>query len=616
MNNERKSNHVWPWLLVGGLLLIFLILFIILIPTTRTSANVAQVDGTSRRVNIPQRSDTIWEQSAIFWFGVNEPHGANGRNYTDVRLLYTDTKLHIRFTVVDYHLWFDRSANADTDLTKYDAIAVYLDTSNNNGSQPQTDDYMFLHGARQFEDRANYRRQAHGTGSGWDTNWNGTWTNWGTISWGSGPGANDNSDLDFGWTGGFSIPWSSLGLSGPPPEGTVWGLGVQLYDRDDGTNSGILTPEFWPETFDANKPNTWAELHFGTADYQPPTLPTTGQMTIRAASPNDNSVEDAWMGGGGWCNSGHEGNGLTSGSDVNFGGGDPNEPGYGNLFVGTETAETHFPCFNKSYLRFALDTLPPGKEIISATMTLHLWGNAGFTPSDPQPSWVHLFSIKDPWGETTITWNNAPLAYENVNAIWMNPYSQPGNIQWPGDAYTWDATQAVAEAYAAGEAVSMAIYGSDAAQHSSKYLTSSETGDWNANGRPALHVIWGDAPGTLQFSKQASAAEGNQGDSVTYTLSFKGNGESLNLVDDLPSGFSAPTHLDPGLNYASGQITWSGTPADGANVTLTYAVQITTSQSKILRNQATLTASSGGLATAAATIIVNPVKSYLPIALK
>ncbi len=118
--------------------------------------------------------------------------------------------------------------------------------------------------------------------------------------------------------------------------------------------------------------------------------------------------------------------------------------------MGTETAETHFPCFNKSYLRFAPDTIPPGKEIISATMTLYLWGNAGYTPSDPQPSWVHLFSIKDPWVETTITWNNAPLAYENVNAIRMNPYSQPGNIQWPGDAYTWDATQAVAEAYAAG----------------------------------------------------------------------------------------------------------------------------------------------------------------------
>jgi len=52
---------------------------------------------------------------------------------------------------------------------------------------------------------------------------------------------------------------------------------------------------------------------------------------IRAASPTDNTVEDAWMGGGGTCGGGHEG-----GSEVNHG----DDTG---LFVGTETAPSTNP---------------------------------------------------------------------------------------------------------------------------------------------------------------------------------------------------------------------------------------------------------------------------------
>jgi hypothetical protein len=60
-------------------------------------------------------------------------------------------------------------------------------------------------------------------------------------------------------------------------------------------------------------------------------------------------------------------------------------------------------------------------------------------------------------------------------------------------AYTWDATSAVAAAYAAGQPVSLAIYDSAAGRNTTKYFTSSETGDWNQAGT-ILFTPWADQP--------------------------------------------------------------------------------------------------------------------------
>jgi hypothetical protein len=183
------------------------------------------------------------------------------------------------------------------------------------------------------------------------------------------------------------------------------------------------------------------------------------------------------MGGGGDCIGGDEG-----GSQVNHG----DDPG---LFVANQANPADFPCFSKSFLRFSLDTVPRGKAIISATMTLRHWGNAN--PSSAKPSWVHLFTIADPWEEMTIHWNNAPLAKENLSATWIYPITDPdhGPI---GDPYYWDATQAVAEAYAQNHPLSVAIYSADTDMDSSKYLGSSESYDQYKENRPLLTVIWGN----------------------------------------------------------------------------------------------------------------------------
>lgn len=310
------------------------------------------------------------------------------------------------------------------------------------------------------------------------------------------------------------------------------------------------------------------------------------------------------MGGGGDCGGGHEG-----GGEVNHG----DDP---ELFIGTEVAPTHLPCFNKSYLRFSLSAVPAGSVILSATLTLHLWGNAGDS-GQAQPSWVHLFTISDPWSETTIHWNNAPLAQENLAASWIYPVTSfPG---WPGIPYGWDATQAVAQAHAAGRPLSIALYGSDSDQHSSKYLVGSETGDWNIAGRPSLTVVWGEAAATVHKTIWPGTA--NMGQTVTYTLSLLGSGQALTLTDTLPTQVGAPGQIQvTGGGVATydadtRRITWTGSPATGQAVTITFAVTVLVSNPQVVSNTATLS-SAQGVSTDTATFVANGHQRWLPLALR
>ena len=214
----------------------------------------------------------------------------------------------------------------------------------------------------------------------------------------------------------------------------------------------------------------------------------------------------------------------------------------------------------------------------------------------------------------TIHWNNAPLAQENVAATWIYPITQ--SVPWPGDPYDWDATQAVAEAYAAGHPVSLAIYGSDTAQHSSKYLTSSETGDWNAEGRPTLTVAWGRPVAALD--KQVWPMDVTNGDVVTYTLSWLGTGQVLTMTDTLPNGLSNPGAIVASSGYASynpgaRQVAWTGTPAVGQAVTVTFLATVQIGGPLSLHNTATLAADGEVASSDTATIRIDGRRVYLPL---
>ncbi len=140
-----------------------------------------------------------------------------------------------------------------------------------------------------------------------------------------------------------------------------------------------------------------------------------------------------------------------------------------------------------------LISIPADKVIISAKLILHQWGNTG-TLDLAKPSLVQVMTIKDSWDESTLTWNNAPLAQENVSQTWVDPVNCDisGGLGWPCVPREWDVSRAVNQAYATGKPLQLALYSADSDYHSGKLFTTSDTGDWNADGRPTLVITWGN----------------------------------------------------------------------------------------------------------------------------
>ena len=212
-----------------------------------------------------------------------------------------------------------------------------------------------------------------------------------------------------------------------------------------------------------------------------------------------------------------------------------------------------------------------------------------------------------------IQWNNAPLAQENISASWIYPLQDFPGI--PGIPYDWAATKAVAEAYADGRPVSMAIYSSDIGRDTSKYLYSSEVDDWIVEGRPKLTVVWGDP--MAEIHKTVIPQRATYNDPVTYALDWLGIGQSLIMTDTLPVGLSDPGSLiasNGSVSYDAGtrQITWSGIPDKGQVVTLIYTVTVQTEGPLLLSNTATLF-SADVESTTSATICIDCNNTYLPV---
>lgn len=466
------------------------------LPLTIKGYSVTAQMASLRTVNIPlfntadsddgtSLSDIQWTESGLLWFGRNQ-QGPRSQNYTDVRIGYSPVGLHVRATPVDYYLWYPDDPASSIDLTQWDSIAIQLDVSGNRSGAPQSSSYQFLTTARMWTNPGKpdqYRREARGTGSGWNTSWSSPWVEGYGMVWSSNPGPNNNGgELDYGGDVGMTIPWSTVGLGGPPPAGTEWSLSVSMYDRDGPAAGDVLPAQTWPETADPNEPATWGNLHFGRPNYAGNTDGEAGRTVIQNASPTDHTVQDAWVGGGGNCSGGHNG-----GSDVNNGLDT-------SIYVASQALSADFPCFSRSYLKFNLGAVPGGSNVISAVLTLMQWGGAGSVPevpTDPQSSYVQVFSLGEDWSETTVTWNNSPMGLENITGSWMAPRA-PGADPVTGDPTNWDVTVLVRDALQAGKPLNLAVYSADTGFHSSKYLVSSQALDYYKHLRPALTVVWGN----------------------------------------------------------------------------------------------------------------------------
>lgn len=415
--------------------------------------------GELPQVNVPNLSGRPFTP-AIFWFGQVNPES----NYADVRVYHYAEQLTIVINVIDRLVWYDQSPSS-SDLTDWDAVSIYFDLDGNSSATPSTDAYLIQ---TQLYFQSVYR---------WDgSQWQPTALPISIESSWRGNGPNDAID-DKGWQITIAMPFTGLGLSGPPDPGSVWKFAISLHDRDD--ESGEAIPDqVWPAHLQSEQPTTWGILHFGVPAYQPPPTLIQGAVTIREGLEGA-IVEDAHVGGHTIC--GENVDHWSEWGEVNY-------AGYEQINIQNQWDIADWPCFSKYYITFPLNSLPPEVEIVSATLTMTLFGNAGGGEwGEPPDSYIQVFTLEDAWDESALTWNNAPLAQENVAVTLVKPrdYDQPDT------PYAWDVSRAAAAAYQAGSPLRLALYSADGERHTGKYFWSSDTGDWNAEARPTLKVYWG-----------------------------------------------------------------------------------------------------------------------------
>jgi hypothetical protein len=228
------------------------------------------------------------------------------------------------------------------------------------------------------------------------------------------------------------------------------------------------------------KPETWGQLSFGLPAHLSRSVTPSGTTTIRNKL-DGATVVDGMVGGSSVC-----GTGLDFWTEW----GEENYAGASQVNIQNQFDVADWPCFSKLYINFPLDAIPPSAEVISATLTLFQFGNAGGGEyGDPFVSLIQVFTIADNWDETMLNWNNAPLASENVSRAWVEPITGPNVL--PGVPRTWDVSEAVAEAHMGSTPLRLALYSADGDYNSGKYFYSSDIDDWNAEGRPTLKVVWG-----------------------------------------------------------------------------------------------------------------------------
>jgi hypothetical protein len=455
---------------------------------------VKKVESVVYRPDAPHftTADVLYDsfdEMAIFWFGRITPT----ENAMDVRVGYNDTALYVNVAVFDRLFWYDQTDPVPEEFTSWDSVSLYFDTEGNMGSEPNQNTFSLISvNTPYYDNRQWYQAAYQGTG--------GVWTlsdfSFTTRVGARGEGGYNTGQDNRAWVTSFIVPFASLGLSSPPPEGSIWGLALAVHDRDDAEGTSI-PDKIWPENIDYNQPYTWGQVRFGAVNYTPPAVPVAGTTTLRQ-EPGGLVVPDGAVGGGFNC-------GIFGGRQLDFWTEwgeyvqyiyeeDPSHE-VGDFNVGNGVDIADWPCFSKYFTIFPLDSIPPNKVIISATLTLHQFGSSGnLNDPDPgnrpQPSPIQILTIDRDFDETTLNFNNAPLARENIAMSYVNPTEFPG---WPGIPHSWDISYAVAEAYAAGEPLRLAIYSADGHYHSGRYFTSSDTdASWNLEGRPIITITWGN----------------------------------------------------------------------------------------------------------------------------
>ncbi len=432
--------------------------------------NAPYTTAASDNMPVPER--------AIFWFG---EVGPVSDNYTDVRVIFNDEQLFVTLHVFDRLLFYKKDPAA-AEMPDWDAATLYLNMDGASGSAPSTNAHKLTAQLNWHESRDDgaYHAAYQGNGSGWAA----ATTVLETSAGWQGVNLNDTAE-DRGWNVSFKIPFSSLGLTGKPADGTVWGMALAVHDRDDAGGS-VIADTVWPDGMDTAVPATWSQLRFGLPTYDPPPTNLGGTVTVRHGL-NGAVVTDGHVGGDTICAEDIRPDFWAEWGSLNYAADAPQK----RMNIQNQWNLGDWPCFSKYFATFPLDDVPANATVISATLTLVQFGNSNqggsFDPDRlPQPSLIQILTTTEPWNEATLTWNNAPQAVENVSRAWVDPL--PAGPPWIEVPREWDVSGAVAAAYEAGEPLRLAAYSADNAMHSGKYFRSS---DADEAVRPSLEITWG-----------------------------------------------------------------------------------------------------------------------------
>lgn len=557
-----------------------------------------EAQGTAvPQVNVPYTSATenspggiAGTERAIFWFG---KVGPTTDNYADVRIIHNDEKLHVTVHVIDRLLYYQKDP-ATNEMPNWDAVSLYLDMDGTPGAAPAATAYKFVGQVSWNEDRSTGAYDAAYQGNG--SSWTAVTIPFETVTGWQGQGFN-NQSRDHGWNITFRIPYSSLGLNGRPASGTQWKIALVVHDNDGGS---AIPDKTWPPAMTDISPATWANLVFGLPTYTPPAgVSAAGTTTIRHGL-NGAVVTDGHVGGDTTC---------AANIDPNFWSlwGSQNYANDYEVNVQNQWNLGDFPCFSKYYVTFPLDQIPANKAILNATLILQQFGNSnqgGSYPGDPPDSLIQVLTVQDSWQESTITWNNAPLAVENVARTWVYPL--PPGPPYPNVPREWDLSYAVAQAYEAGQSeLKLVLYSADSSLHSGKYFRSSESNDPSA--RPTLTVTWGDNDGFTLVPDSPVAHVGGSGGHL-FTIDVARTGAFNSTVS---TAVSNPSPSEVSVQVSGGTLT----PPGQIQVTLTdlHPANFTGSRIYVVPVQV----SGGGVTQSVELVlVVNGEQVFLPVVVR
>jgi hypothetical protein len=428
-------------------------------------------------IHIPYINDdnsyNFSNEMGIFWFGKVTPTD----NYTDVRVGHNRYTLVVDVASIDQKLWYDASNSpSKARFRLWDSVSLYLSVLDTGQANPTLYrlDAMTSWNIWNWKDRFPYQAAYKWNGVGWEpTNlefttdhfYNGTY--------------NDAGE-DEGWNITYRVHFLNLGLSEPPASSVQMRMGVVVYDKD--AASVPAWSKSWPDGFQESQGSSYRKVDLGYPAFRRPSNPVAGIVTIKQNSRT--SVEDASVGGHTSCGN----NGFNKWTE------------WGERVYVQASEKTiaviqnqrqifDWPCFSRYYITFPLDSIPPGKVILSAKLSMTHFGGSDI--SKAPTSNIQVFRIDQAWDPKTISWNNAPQAVENFPGTIVPPFDVQSTGS-PGVVYQWDVSKALTDVYGTGQPLRLALYSSDFPMHSGKYFRSSETADWGGGYPPKLTIEWGN----------------------------------------------------------------------------------------------------------------------------